>query len=59
MIGMEGFSCLIVGMWLVISLLVIGLGEGGKRGLVVSLSFFWDDTLLFCEPNHDQLAYLS
>ena len=31
---------------------------GGGEGVEISLLRFADDTLVFCEPSHDQLTYL-
>ena len=58
-IGMEALSCLIAkaidGRYL------SGCRVGCKDGeeLVISHLLYVDDTLFFCEPSQDQLAYLS
>ena len=59
MIGMEALSILlkhaIEGNFLSGSRVEIRGGEGEA----ISHLFYVDDTLLFCEPNKDQLKFLS
>ena len=58
-IGMEALSCFIAKA--VEGGFLSGCRFGGREGdgLTVSHLLYADDTILFCEPKQDQLAYLS
>ena len=58
-IGMEVLSCLIDKAIEGGFLSRYSFGGRGREGLIISHLLYADDTILFCEPKQDQMAYLS
>ena len=58
-IGMEALSCLIDKVVEGGFLSKYRFGGRGREGLIISHLLYANDTILFCEPKQDQMAYLS